>query len=1483
MLCALALAYAVLASAAGVNVTTTTFNRPPSQVSYFEDSSVVLALFNDGTVSRSEDEGKTWAPVSAVRNSAYLLILHPHNSRLAYILTNDKEHFFTLNRGAMWQRFHTPDPPAVRAGMPLDFHADPQLHDHILYMGRRCTAWNPWSGSVCHDIAYYTVDAFASGVKPLMTTALDCSWAKATPEVRVPDAHMQRIFCIGWDDDVHQKRTPLDDERYVLHSSAEKNLRSLDTGRTRRVPASAPKSRLFASDDFFKTRTAVDMGVGRNARAFRGLGASHGFLIAALENPARGRGTEMSLFISTDGVTWKQAQFPHGQSLHESAYTVLDGPKSSLLVDVYDAASGVGTLFASDAEGTRFVQKLSGTQRNANGVVDYEHLANIEGAAIANVKSSGVKTSVTTKITHNEGNTWEGLFVPAYGAEQRCPSDASKSCSLHLHAVTDARNIGRTFSSTAPGIVMGVGNFGTALEAYDDCDTFISRDAGLTWIKVAAGPHMYQFGDQGALLVMLPTRGPANSVQYSFDFGDSWEKLYLPQTIMPFALTTIPDATALKFMLFGPVPRSSKYSQFFLDFATLGKRKCSPSDFEKWYPETSSHNCFMGHRQWYKRRKLHADCVVGEKFHDPESQEDACTCTDSDYECDFGYMRAPSGRCELRAPEPIPEGACLHEGDTYLGSSGYRRIPGNTCRPDGEGKDARVRKPCRGALPDPGQIAHRSYTFPAPLADIHHFPSSAHVVVRLADGQVFQSANDGSTWNSLRMHIGEFANDRALMLLANPDDTDCLYIITGTQRVYYTLDEGVSWKLFTAPLPANRLSITPLSFSRQSPTSLIWIGSRGCENDRVAFVDCRVEAFVSQNRGLHWDVVDRYVRRCEFTPDGHSTLCESHRDKHGSQLDFNYDTNPLQLVRRDGSRAKVIFGSILSFSSFGPYILVAELEGNPPVLRMRSSVDAVNFPAMRLPNNIKLDNRAYTVVNTSTAAVFMHVTTHAAPRTEWGPILRSNSNGTYFSLSLENANRNEVGYVDFESMGLYGIALANVVANTDDAAISSYKLLQTRITHNDGGFWSALTPPAHDRDGKAYGCDEVGCALHLHGVTERPDTRITTSSPNAQAFMIGVGNVGRFLLPYRDSDTFFSRDAGFTWTEIHKDAHKWEFGDSGSLIVLVNDEQPTDTVLYSLDQGASWKSYNFGERIRLRTIDTVPEDTRRKFVLFGQTTGGQARDLAVFLDFSELTRHACVFDEHDDQRNDFEKWSPSQQRSEACIFGRQVWIWRRKQDRDCVVGNTLPQARFETQCACTERDFECDFNYQRDANSQDCVLVPGAQPPSNDDEPRRQCWENDVDYDGYWYERTNKRKVFSSACRGGVRPDRGARHKCPPPPRTKGAHGFVWWLGAIGLGAGALYGALYWWKSHGERLYGEHLRVGSGISPLVEDVLEQLALAISFAKGLAGIAWARTVDFVASLPIARDWMRRRSRPFTNYHVLSTEEDAEVRTVALNLY
>ena len=192
-----------------------------------------------------------------------------------------------------------------------------------------------------------------------------------------------------------------------------------------------------------------------------------------------------------------------------------------------------------------------------------------------------------------------------------------------------------------------------------------------------------------------------------------------------------------------------------------------------------------------------------------------------------------------------------------------------------------------------------------------------------------------------------------------------------------------------------------------------------------------------------------------------------------------------------------------------------------------------------------------------------------------------------------------------------------------------------------GGSWKPLTPPPLDSLGNKYDCTttvsphalsindsshtQQKCALQIHGYTERFDSRATYSSPSVPGLMMAVGNIGETLAPYTESDTFLSRDAGFTWEEVHKDAHLWEFGDSGSILVIANDEEPTDHVLFSTDEGKNWREYKFTtqDKVRVKSIVTVPKDTSRRFILFGYYPRSVASAVAIHLDFSMLTRQQC--------------------------------------------------------------------------------------------------------------------------------------------------------------------------------------------------------------------------------------------------------------------
>ena len=45
--------------------------------------------------------------------------------------------------------------------------------------------------------------------------------------------------------------------------------------------------------------------------------------------------------------------------------------------------------------------------------------------------------------------------------------------------------------------------------------------------------------------------------------------------------------------------------------------------------------------------------------------------------------------------------------------------------------------------------------------------------------------------------------------------------------------------------------------------------------------------------------------------------------------------------------------------------------------------------------------------------------------------------------------------------------------------------------------------------------------------------------------------------------------------------------------------------------------------------------------------------------------------------------------------------------------------------------------------------------------------------------------------------------------------------------------------------------------------------------GFVQVLWANAVALAVELPLIRNLLQRRERPFSNYHMLSSDEDAEI--------
>ncbi|OAX34393.1 Oligoxyloglucan reducing end-specific cellobiohydrolase, partial [Rhizopogon vinicolor AM-OR11-026] len=587
----------------------TYFDNPPGWLFFFEDTtSVIYHDVTFGDLHVSHNEGKDWARAEDIPSGqAAMFVEHPFNNRMAFVLTNGNTHYRTDDRGSTWHSFDIPQSVAY-IPRPLSFHSDPTRWEYILFQTTQCTRIG-WV-DLCQDNTYYTKDGFATSPQLLLDDVSRCQFAHSSKDFR-HDAHKDLIYC-------------------VAHDS------SSVTG-----SHSIASRRLYSSTDFFATKQNEDLGIGKSAKGVVAFAIVSKFAVVALKDQTPGSDGDMLLYVTVDTKEWAKAQFPHASQarLRENAYTIVESTVHSLAVDVvlYEMSS-IGTLFVSNSNGTYFVESLKDTNRNMAGYVDYETIYGIEGVGIANVVTNAqdverqmVGKQLRSMITFDDGSSWRPLSAPSGS----CSSD---TCSLHLHSVTDAHNYGRIFSSPAPGFVMGVGSVGNTLAPYDEGNTYMSTDAGLTWTVAHDGAYLYEFGDSGSVIVVVDNEQATDTILYSTDMGQTWNPYNVGVQFRAKGLTTVSDSTSQKFVILGQVTRQSKqngprHAVIYLDFATLGRPQCGESDKEPWYARARADSeCIMGVQQWYSRRKRDANCYVGDKFQDPEVREDKCQCVEHDYE-----------------------------------------------------------------------------------------------------------------------------------------------------------------------------------------------------------------------------------------------------------------------------------------------------------------------------------------------------------------------------------------------------------------------------------------------------------------------------------------------------------------------------------------------------------------------------------------------------------------------------------------------------------------------------------------------------------------------------------------------------------------------------------------------------------------------------------------------------------------------------------
>ncbi|XP_065699629.1 VPS10 domain-containing receptor SorCS1 isoform X1 [Patagioenas fasciata] len=385
-------------------------------------------------------------------------------------------------------------------------------------------------------------------------------------------------------------------------------------------------------------------------------------------------------------------------SYRRSAFAQMKLPKYALPKDMHVISTDENQVFAavqewnqndtynlyiSDTRGVYFTLALENVKSSqgleGNVMIDLYEVAGIKGMFLANKK---IDNQVKTFITYNKGRDWSLLQAPNTDLRGNPVHCLLPYCSLHLHLkVSENPYTSGNIASrdTAPSIIVASGNIGTELSD-TDISMFVSSDAGNTWRQIFEEEHSVLYLDQGGVLVaMKHTSLPIRHLWLSFDEGRSWSKYSF--TSLPLFVDGVlgePGEETLIMTVFGHFSHRSEWQLVKVDYKSIFDRRCAEEDYRPWQLHSQGEACIMGAKRIYRKRKSEKKCMQGKYAGGMTSEP--CVCTEADFDCDYGYERHSNGQC-LPAfwynPSSLSKDCSL--GQSYLNSTGYRKVVSNNC------------------------------------------------------------------------------------------------------------------------------------------------------------------------------------------------------------------------------------------------------------------------------------------------------------------------------------------------------------------------------------------------------------------------------------------------------------------------------------------------------------------------------------------------------------------------------------------------------------------------------------------------------------------------------------------------------------------------------------------------------------------------------------------------------------------------------------
>ncbi|KAI3381313.1 hypothetical protein SNEBB_005503 [Seison nebaliae] len=380
-------------------------------------------------------------------------------------------------------------------------------------------------------------------------------------------------------------------------------------------------------------------------------------------------------------------------------YTVLENLHNVIFMHVdNEESTNEGTLYVGDQNSIIFSLSLEKHHMYGDGYSDFTQIKSMTGVFITTqIQSSGKLHSI---ITYDRGASWHRINAPKILCNELKIDD--DNCFLQISRGSDSQSI--ISHKSAIGIIFILATI-SSHHNEEARDTFVSNDGGYTWQRSLNGVYNIIIADSGSLIIA--TRN-VHYIYFSMDEGECWQKVqfvnekynrsqYLLTETMIHPILNNFHAITWAYN----VP-TQEWRLLVVNFQQLLKRKCTTNDYVEWKAHEKygsligkTDSCVLGQNIVYQRLKVGSWCINNNNFIS-KSNVIPCKCTMSDYECDFGFVRADNhiSKNQLDNPCKLSMGftpskiVCkeIEQMKTHK-TTGYRKISGDVCIQNDEQND----------------------------------------------------------------------------------------------------------------------------------------------------------------------------------------------------------------------------------------------------------------------------------------------------------------------------------------------------------------------------------------------------------------------------------------------------------------------------------------------------------------------------------------------------------------------------------------------------------------------------------------------------------------------------------------------------------------------------------------------------------------------------------------------------------------------------